>query len=241
MNTNIALGAVIGLIVGLVAGFLTANYLNRSEIQASQTALANLRQAGSAGQSPGSGMELTDAEIRAKLKEADDNPENFQFQKTLGLALYSYAAMKQDATLLKDVGRLLERAHNLNPEDYEVLVSFGNITFDLGQIQKQEDLNIKSREIYQKALEKNTRDANVKTSYGVSFLATANPEPQKAIEQLSAATEIDPTNEKALRYLTRAYTEAGDNAKASETLSRLKEVNPQNPSISDLESKISSN
>lgn len=238
MNTKIIAAAVIGIVAGFAAGFLIANSLNRSELEASQAEAAQLKRSSAPPGSRAENMELSDDEIRAKIAEADQNADNFQYQKTLGLALYTYAAMKQDARLLEDVARLLERAHSLNPDDYDVLVSFGNISFDLGQIKKDESLNEKARELYRSALAKNGMDANVKTSLGVSFLASRSPEPQKAIEELSAAVKIDPKNDKALRYLAQAYADVGDKGNASKYLQELKKIDPDNPAIAEIEKKF---
>lgn len=238
MNTKIIAAAAIGILAGFAAGFLLANSLNRNELEAAKAEASGLRKSGP-GQPPApSEMELSQEEIRAKIEEADRDPDNFQYQKTLGLALYTYAAMKQDPKLLEDVAKLLERAHKLNPDDYDVLVSLGNISFDLGQIKKDESLNLRARELYRKAIEKNSGDANVRTSLGVSFLASMKPEPQKAIDELKTAVEIDPKNEKAVRYLAQAYIEAGDKESAAKYLKELKEVDPENPAIPELEKKI---
>ncbi|MCO6510584.1 MAG: tetratricopeptide repeat protein [Aridibacter famidurans] len=240
MNTKIIAAAVIGILAGFAAGFLIANSLNRSELEAAQAEAAQLRRSSPSAGTRAENMELSDEEIRKKIAEADQNADNFQYQKTLGLALYTYAAMKQDARLLEDVAKLLERAHKLNPDDYDVLVSLGNISFDLGQIKKDEALNEKARDLYRNALTKNEKDANVRTSLGVSFLAAQNPDPKKAIEELTAAIEIDPKNDKALRYLAQAYAEAGDKENGAKYLEELKKIDPENPAVAELEKKIGS-
>lgn len=238
MNIKIIAAAAIGMLAGFAAGFLIANSLNRSELESAQAQAANLSSEGAPAGSRAERMELSDEEIRAKIAEADQNADNFQYQKTLGLALYTYAAMKQDARLLEDVAKLLERANKLNPDDYDVLVSLGNVSFDLGQVKKDESLNEKARGFYRTALGKNEKDANVRTSLGVSFLASRTPEPRKAIEELRMAVEIDPRNDKALRYLAQAYADAGEKENAAKYLEELKKVDPENPSIAELEKKI---
>lgn len=240
MNKKIIAAAVIGIVAGFAAGFLIANSLNRSELAAAQAEASELRRSASPPGSRAQNMELSDEEIRAKIAEADQNSDNFQYQKTLGLALYTYAAMKQDARLLEEVAKLLDRAHKLNPDDYDVLVSLGNISFDLGQIKKDESLNERARELYRNALSKNEKDANVRTSLGVSYLASQNADPKKAIEELNAAVEIDPKNDKALRYLAQAYADSGDKENAARFLEELKKVDPENPAVAELEQKIGS-
>lgn len=237
MNLKLIAAAAAGIAVGFATGFMVANSLNKSELDAVRTELAAAKTTGSevAGRSS---MELSAEEIRKKVAEAEANPGNFEFQKMLGGALYRYAVMKQDAALLEDVAKMLGRAYDLNPDDYDVLVSYGNISFDLGQLKKDKGLNERARELYRKALEKNPKDGNVRTSLGVSYLETEDPDPKKALDELTAAVEIDPKNGKALRYLVMAYTEAGDKENAAKYLSQLKEADPEDPSIADLEKKI---
>ena len=239
MNLKLIAAAAAGIAVGFAAGFLVANSLNKSELDAVRTELAAAKSTGSDGAGRSS-MELSQQEIRDKIAEAEANPGNFEFQKMLGGALYRYAAMKQDAALLEDAAKLLGRAHDLNGDDYDVLVSYGNISFDLGQIKNDRSLNERARELYRKALEKNPKDANVKTSLGVSYLETENPDPKKALDELTVAVKIDPKNGKALRYLVQAYTDAGDKDNAARYLAQLKEMDPENPAIADLEKRLGS-
>lgn len=116
MHTRFYIIAALAIFLSFVGGFLIANSLNKAEIaalRATQTPSENPK--------PSAGLELPEEEIRQKLSEARENPNNFGFQKGLGMALYRYAASKKDKNLLNDVEELLERAHGLNPDDYEVL------------------------------------------------------------------------------------------------------------------------
>lgn len=239
MNVKILTGAAAGLILGFAAGFLVANSLNKSELEAARTELVTLRQ-GQTAPAGGSSVELSDKEIRDKVAEADSNPGNFEYQKTLGLALYTYAAMKQDAALLGDVEKLLDRAYNLNPDDYDVIVSLANISFDLGRLNKDEKYNQRARELYGKALAKNEKDARVRTDLGLTYLSGSDPEPGKAVVELKRALEIDPRNEKALQYITQAYTESGEKEDAKKALEELRKVNPESEAIAELEMRLNS-
>lgn len=238
MKWKLSAAVAVGITAGFITGFLVANSLNKSELEEVRTQLAAAKTAGGDGAGRSS-MELSQQEIRDKITEAEANPGNFEFQKMLGGALYRYAAMKQDAALLDDAAKLLGRAHELNGDDYDVLVSYGNISFDLGQIKKDKSLNERARELYRKALEKNPKDANVRTSLGVSYLETEDPDPKKALDELTSAVEIDPKNGKAVRYLAKAYAEVGDKVNAGKYLEELKKIDPENPAIAELEGKVS--
>ncbi len=241
MNNKFIWLSIVAVILSFIGGFLLANALNRSEIDrltAENTRLQ--KEVGPRGNKPDE-LNLTDEELRAKIKEADEKPDDFAVQKGLGLALYSYAGMKQDEKLLDDVEKLLERAYKLNPNDYQVTVSLGNIYYDLGQIKKDNQRNLKAKEIYEKALEKNEKDTNVLTSYGLTFLFDETPERKKAIEQFEKTLAVDSRNEKALFYMTQAQIEENNQTEANKYLVKLKEVNPENQSIPELENKLTQN
>jgi tetratricopeptide (TPR) repeat protein len=238
MNKKIFWLSIIGIIISFAGGFLLANALNRNEINnltAENERLKNEKvQTGQ--NNPES--ELTENEIEEKLAEAEKNPDNFNFQKGLGLGLYRYAMLRQDKALLNKVEKLLQRAYELNSDDYEVIVSLGNIYFDLGQINKDQNSNDKARKLYIEALAKNPKDINVRTDLGLTYLLTESPQVEKASDELEKSLEIDPKNERALQYMTETQIKQGNNKKASEYLAKLKEVNAQNSGIEDLEKQI---
>ncbi len=239
MNFKLIAAAAVGILAGFAVGFVIANSLNRNELERMRAELA----AGSEGTqntSKGTSVELSDEEIRAKIAEADKNADNFEFQKTLGMALYTYAAMKQEAGLLEDVARLLDRAHALNGDDYDVIVSLANVNFDLGQLKKEDDRNRSARELYEKALAKNGRDTRVLTDLGLTYLLANEPDPGKAVAELKKALEIDPKNPKALQYVIQALAKSGKKEEAKTYLENLREADPQNPALKDLEMRVNS-
>lgn len=240
MKGKIIAAVAAGLAAGVAIGFLVANSLNKSELEAARTELASLRSTGGTANPQQSSVELSDEEIRAKIADADKNAGNFEYQKTLGLALYTYAAMKQEARLLEDVAKLLERAYQLNSDDYDVIVSLANVSFDLGQLKKEDVLNARARELYIKALSKNEKDVRVQTDLGLTFLLAASPDNAKAVAELKKALEIDPKYEKGVQYITQALAASGDKEQARKYLEQLREINPDNSSLNDLELRVSS-
>ncbi len=239
MNKNLIGLSIIGILLGFAGGFLIANALNRGQINKLLAENLRLEKASAEPQSKPEDLTLTEAEIKEKLTQAENNSKDFGFQKGLGLALYSYAAKKQDAILLSEVATLLDRAHNLNPDDYQVLVSLGNVNFDLGQIKRDTDRNLKARDAYQKALLKNPMDTDVVTDLGLTYLLTDAPEIKRAEEFLSKALEQNPNNERALQYMTQTQIAARNIEEAGKFLARLKSINPSNPGMRDLEAQIS--
>lgn len=110
MNGKVFWLSIAAVVVSFVGGFLLANALNRSELNALRAENERLKTSSNESTENQTGLALSDEEIREKIAEADRNPNNYPFQKNLGLALYRYAAMKQDADLLAEAGRFLSRA-----------------------------------------------------------------------------------------------------------------------------------
>lgn len=238
MNKKFLGISILGIIAAFAGGFLLANALNKNEIEKLTAENTRLEKQQSNQKTNETELNLSAEEINAKIAEAEKNPNDFAFQKGLGLALYRYAALKQDTQLLEQVSILLDRAYKLNPDDYQVIISVGNISYDLGQIKKDNASNLKAREYYAKALKKNEKDTEVLTDYGMTFLMDESSDQQKAIEQFEKALTINQKNEKALFYMTQAQIDLENIDNANKYLVQLKEVNPNNERIKELESKI---
>jgi tetratricopeptide (TPR) repeat protein len=239
MNNKFLALAIISILISFACGFMLANALNRSEMAKLEALNTKVQKEEKSPAGGADGLNLSKEEIKAKIDEADNNSKDFAFQKGLGLALYRYAAVKQETELFTDVIRLLERANQLNPDDYLVIVSLGNIYYDVGQINKDSKSNLKARELYKKALEKNPKDTNVLTDYGLTFLLNDIPDKKRAIKEFETALSENPKNEKALVYMTQAQAEEKNTDEAKKYLTRLKEVNPNNERITSLEALIS--
>ena len=236
MDKKLAWISVLAVVISFVGGFLLANAFNRSELNMLRAENARLKDAQT---QPSSKPDLTSDEIKQRITEADQNPDNFSFQKNLGLALYSYAAMKKDAELLADTARILERANDLNPKDYEVLVALGNLFFDIGYIKKDNEKFGKSREFYEKALAQRPGDVDVRTDYGLTFFLENPPNNEKAILEFQTSLAENPKHERALQFLIQAYLKTGKKQEAENYLDRLKQINPNAPSLSEIENQAS--
>lgn len=239
MKNSSVLLSIIGVLLGFAGGFLVANALNRSQINQLLSENGQLKNQQSEPKGNQQSIELSENEIRSKIDEAEKNPENFTFQKKLGLAFYRYAASKQDAALLAEVATLLDRAHKLNPDDYQVIVSLGNVNFDLGQLKKDSGRNLQAREVYQKALKKNPKDIDVITDFGLTYLLSGNPDVERATVELKKALEQDAKHERALLYMAQAQIELKNSDEGANYLEKLKRVNPKYPGLSEMEKKLS--
>ncbi|MBK7704798.1 MAG: tetratricopeptide repeat protein [Acidobacteria bacterium] len=235
---------IIGMIVSFSGGFLLANSLNRNEISAlqSQVEQAKKNPAPTSPTMPGSTNQaepqLSDAEIKQKIAEADSAPENTIFQRDLGAALYRYGGMKQDPGLISESVRLLKRVVEKDPKDYDALVLTGNALFDIAAMRKDSTGYAAARDYYKKALEIRPNDPEVLADYGSTYFLGQPIEIEKARTELQKALAADSSNERALQFLTQVYIKTGNKAEAEKTFAKLKSVNPSNPMLPTLTTQI---
>ena len=238
MKSKIIFLTVIALIGSFIAGFMVANSLNKSEIAKLRGETVNKPQTTAPASQNPSETTLSEEEIRARLSEADNNPENISFQRNLGMALYKYAAMKQEANILMEVTRLLGRVYENDKKDYEILVTLGNCYFDAGLLKKDDSTLIKSRKYYSEALELQPKDADVRTDLGLSYFLTTPPDVEKALEFYKKSFQDDPSNEKTPQAIARAYFDQNNVAETEKYLALLEKVNPENTNLIDIRSKL---
>lgn len=239
MDKNTILFVIIALLSGFIGGFLLANSMNRAEINM-------LRAQGGrqtpppaqTGQTNAQDQTLSEAELKAKIGEADKSPSNFAFQKDLGIALYRYAAMKQDVGVLGEARRILERANSLDARDLDVLVALGNAHFDLGFTNKDGVGFQKARQLYAKALEIKPGDADVETDIGISYYWQPSPDYGKAATQLEKVAAANPTHTRSLQYLARSYIKLKRLADAEKITTQIKSINPNEGGLAELNSEL---
>ncbi len=235
MDIRAALLLFMGLTFGFAGGFLLANGLNKSQLQELETKLA-AQEKPSVNSPPE--QQLTQEEIQERVAEADANPENFEYQRNLGIALYQYARAEQDPKLFADVERILSRAHALRPNDYNVLVGAAIVNFDIAQINKDPKANKKSQNLLTKALEMKPNNPDLLADRGATFFLLPPVDMDAANADLEKALEIDPKNERALQFMTAAKLKSGNIKETKVYLAKLKAVNPNNPAVPDVERKL---
>lgn len=234
MNKKALAVSIIAVIISFIGGFLLANSLNRKDLDALRTENAQLKNAPTKSDD----ATLADEEIRKKIEEADRNATDFEFQKNLAIGLYRYSGMKQDAKFLPDVVRLLKRAGELNPQDYETIVALGNVHLDLGQINKDNAAIEQSREFYRQALSIKNTDADVQNDLGLTYFFAAPPQAEQAIAEYEKALQMNPKHEKAIENLIRAHLSLRKIKEAEDFLNKLKQINPSSEILPELAAQI---
>ncbi len=234
---------VIIAIVALAAfagGFFVANRLNRAETDRIRTEIDSLKAATNQQADQSKSLALSDEEIAAKLAEAERNASDFQFQKSLGIALYRYGAMKQDAAVIEKALPVLERANGLQPNEVDVLTALGNAHFDIGYFRKENEPFIKSREYYARAMNLRPKDVELQTDIALTYFLQQPPDLERASAEFERSLALDPKHEKTLQFYAKALAKQEKREKAKDLIERLKAVNPQNPSIAELTSLLKS-
>jgi tetratricopeptide (TPR) repeat protein len=146
--------------------------------------------------------------------------------------------MKQEAKFLPEVVRLLKRANEMKPQDYETIVALGNVHLDLGQINKDNAAIEQSREFYRKALSIKKDDADVQNDLGLTYFFAAPPDAEKAIAEYEKALAMNPKHEKSLENLIRAHLSLGKIKEAEDFLNKLKQIDSKNKALPDLEAQL---
>jgi tetratricopeptide (TPR) repeat protein len=241
MNTKVFFVTLIAVFLSFAGGFLLANALNKSELDILKAENERLKNIQNEDNESESEFTLAAEEIRKRIEEADLNPANIAFQKNLGIALYRYAIIKRDADLLDDVSRLLERVYKTENRDYETIVTLGNIYSDIGYYKKENEKFAKAREYYREALEQKPNDIDIRTYYGLTYFYETPPETEKALMEFQKSIKDDPKHEKTLQALTEALLSQNKNEEAERYLSKLREVNRDNPAINELSTQLNKN
>ena len=231
------ISALVGL-VAFVGGFLLANSLNRSETERLRSELEEAKSTPDSASQPDAS--LSEPEIQAKIEEAEGNPQNFQFQKGLGIALYRYGAMKQNVSVIERAIPILERASRLDPKDADVLTALGNAHFDIGYFGKDNDALARSRTAYEAALKARPDDVGLITDLGLTYYLRQPPDLERAAAEFERSLAKDPKHERTLQFYIQTLVKQSKNEKATEQLAKLREINPQNASIGELAALINS-
>jgi hypothetical protein len=235
MKANSLIILAIAIVVSFSAGFLVANSFNRNEMVRLEAEITSLKN--DVKENPQ--QTLSNEEIRRKIAEADGNPQNLEFQKTLGMALYQYANLKNDVALLDDVSRLLMRANSIENSDLELTATLGNLNFDIAVAKGDNKSFVESRKFYEKALKIKPDNVEIRTNLASSYLLQNPSEIPKAIEEFKKTLEINQDFETALAGITQAFIMQNNTSEADKYLAKLKLLNSGNASIPDFEKQIS--
>jgi tetratricopeptide (TPR) repeat protein len=233
MTKENILYSIIGVLLGVLAGYVFASTVNqRGYLARTQVASARAGELGQGstalpqdnqGLPPNTAGEQdteASAEERALIQQAEAEPGNFDLQMRAAEVQYKNRRFTQAI-------ELLVRANQLRPQSYEAIVALGNANFDANNFEIAEKW-------YTAALVKKPQDINVRTDLGLTFLFRQPQNIDRAIQEFRRSLAIDPRHEQTLQNMVFALTKKGSYSEAETMLGKLREVNPNNPSLPKL-------
>jgi tetratricopeptide (TPR) repeat protein len=243
--------AAIGLIVGALAGFLFANQANRKELDNLRAQVAQAKagkpdaqtSAGGAsgGQSPASQDSApampSPQEIRDLITKADARADDGDYQRQVGQGVYMYSLAQGDAALMPEAIRLLKRAEQADPKNYQTILLLANAHFALGQEGDAKKYD-EARAYYLRALATKPDDANLHALLGMTYYFGSPSDPQRAIAEYRKSLAKDPRHEMALQNLATALIATGATGEAERRVGELEQVNPNNNSLNNLRAQL---
>ena len=127
---------------------------------------------------------------------------------------------------------MLKKAVEAGPKNPALVTELANKLYDAGRYQEAVGF-------YQQALQLEPNNVNIITDFGTALYYSGKPE--EAIAQYSRSLEIDPRHVQSLHNLVIVNLQGKkDIAAATAALNRLKGIEPDNPSIPELERMIKS-
>ncbi|MDQ1611563.1 MAG: hypothetical protein QOG00_1494 [Pyrinomonadaceae bacterium] len=250
MNTHKILYALAGLVAGCVIGFFFASSVDRKELEQLRGEVARARGSSNNNSGQGTGASPnsaaandpaasmpTDAEMRELISKADANQQDAEYQRKVGQGIYMYALSTGKATLLPEAVRLLKRAHEADPKNYDTTVLVGNSLFALGQASDASKYG-EARVYYNKALASKPEDTNVHTLLGMTYYFGQPSDPQRAIREYRKSLAAEPRHEMALQSLSSALIATGALDEAQQRIEQLQAVNASNAALSNLRAQL---
>lgn len=235
MNKENVLFSVVGLLLGYVIAFTFVVYVNQREGSGAGPGAG----AGNAAAEQ-SGMSAEEAKFREDLKQVDAEarrkPEDFDLQMRaadMHLTLHEF----------EEAIDFLTAAQKLRPDEYRVVVELGNANFEAGRYEVAEQW-------YKEALRKNPEDIDVRTDLGLTYFFRTPKDVESALAEFRRSLERDPRHELTLQNITAVLTQRANDAavdaglkrkaveEAEQTLARLEEVNPTNPTVTTFRDSI---
>jgi len=240
MTKNI-LYSIAGVLLGFFMGFFIANFGGRQRLAENMGTASNDSSSarpldpGQGGQLPPGHPNINDsgaggadasssAQAQAAMDEADRNPKDFTAQIRAAAIFFQLGSMDKAELYLN-------RSLALKPDDPDALTGMGQTKYDMGDYAT-------AATYFEKVLAKNPNDADLRTDLGNAYAKRQPPDYTRAITEYRKALEIDPKNEQALEKLADASLQKGDKGAARDAVDKLATVNPSNPALSSLRSKL---
>jgi tetratricopeptide (TPR) repeat protein len=187
MSRDNFLFAIIGILLGFIAGFLLAGNISQREAamratpaaQAGQNLPPNHPPIAGGDQTGGEGGQQMLASVQTAMKQARENPNDFEAQLTA--AKLEYQIQRFDQAI-----EYLLAANKIKPGDFDTLAMLGVANLDAGHFDAAEKW-------YKAALQKKPDDMPAIDGLCATLLSKGDA--KGAEEQINKLAKIDPTNQ----------------------------------------------
>src|SRR5436309_11280008 len=186
MTRENLLFAIIGILLGFIVGFLLANSISQRDFaprlgatagQQSQNLPPNHPPIG--GDQTGEGGQQMLASVQTAMKQARENPNDFDAQLTA--AKLEYQIQRYDQAI-----EYLLAANKIKPTDFDTMAMLGVANLDAGHFDAAEKW-------YKAALQKKPDDMPAVDGLVAALLSNGNA--KDAEQQINKLAKIDPTNQ----------------------------------------------
>src|SRR6266436_9762166 len=191
MNKDNLMFAIIGLLLGFIIGFMVHSVLSQREsaprgpMQQTQSMPPNHPPVGG-DQAGDTGQQML-ASVQTAMKQARENPNDFEAQVTA--AKLEYQIQRFDQAI-----EYLLAANKLKPTDFDVLAMLGVANFDGGHFDAAEKW-------YRAGLQKKPDDMPSLDGLCAALLSNGNV--KEAEQQMNKLAKIDPTNQDLPQFRTK--------------------------------------
>src|SRR3989442_10111369 len=193
MTRDNLLFAIIGILLGFIAGFLLAGNITQREAamragamtaQSSQSLPPNHPPVGGADQTAGEGGQQMLASVQTAMKQARENPNDFDAQVTA--AKLEYQIQRYDQAI-----EYLLSANKLKPTDFDTLAMLGVANLDAGHFDAAEKW-------YKAALQRKPND--MPTLDGLCAALLSKGDAKGAEEAINSLAKTERTNQELPQF-----------------------------------------
>jgi tetratricopeptide (TPR) repeat protein len=233
---------ITGILIGTISGFVLANQLFKAELNGKsvnytlEKGLGNSTAFEEVGNQKSEVDKLSKYEVNQALKYAEENKGNVKLQESLGIALYQYSVLEQEPEILNQTVILLERArtNQLNPNS-NLLMTLGNIYFEMSQRKFNKNNILLARECYQQIIDYNSSDTKALLNIGLTYFYDRPANYKLAIKSYQRALNVNSSDQIVLENLINASILNQDKLELAKAVKQLEQINPQHPVLNNVQ------
>jgi tetratricopeptide (TPR) repeat protein len=223
VDKNKYLVGLIGLALGFaISFFLTTTYNKNNPSMA--TAQVSPGMTAGPGAPNGANQQAMMGNVAATIEKAKNNPKDAEAQFEAARVFYEIGRVKEAI-------QYLEKAGEIDPNNI-------NIAVNLGVLNSSEKNFAQAEKWLGRAIELKPNEPDFYVILAETFIKREPPQPDRAIQDLQRALKVDPKNGHALDHLVEAYTLKKDARAAEGALNQLKQAEPSNERIPELETML---